>query len=85
VRTTGFSGKFPVRKIVPVSTIGAGDNFNAGMIAAVYRNNVSRDDLERMGEEKWSKIVATGVDFASNVCMSYDNYISKEFASKITA
>lgn len=82
VRTTGFSGKFPVKKINPVSTIGAGDNFNAGMMAAIYKNNIIRDQLDKMGEDSWSKVVSTGVDFASEVCMSYDNYISDEFASK---
>jgi len=80
VRTTGYSGKFPVKKITPVSTIGAGDNFNAGMIAAIYRNSIRVEDLDKMGEEKWSQIVATGVDFATDVCMSYENYISLEFA-----
>lgn len=82
VRTPLFSGRFPVKKLKPVSTIGAGDNFNAGMIAAIYRNNISSDQLNKMGEEEWSKIVSTGVDFASDVCMSYDNYISSEFTEK---
>lgn len=82
VRTTGYSGKFPVRKIKPVSTIGAGDNFNAGMIAAIYRNNISAGDLATMGESMWSKVVSAGVDFASDVCMRYENYISPEFAGK---
>ncbi len=81
VRTNNFSGKFPVRKITPVSTIGAGDNFNAGMIAAVYRNGISVDQLDTMGEDKWAKVVSMGVDFASDVCLSYENYISDEFAS----
>ena len=52
VRTTNFAGRFPVKKIKPVSTIGAGDNFNAGMIAAIYKNKISADDLadnERRG------------------------------------
>ena len=35
VRTPDFSGKFPVRRITPVSTIGAGDNFNAGIITSI--------------------------------------------------
>lgn len=82
VRTSGFSGKFPVIKIKPLSTIGAGDNFNAGMITAVYNNNISRDDLEKMGEEKWSKVVSTGVDFATDVCMSYENYIGLALAKR---
>ena len=82
VRTKTFSGKFPVRKINPVSTIGAGDNFNAGMIAAIYNNGITREELDIMGEEKWRDIVSTGVDFATDVCLSYENYISKEFADK---
>jgi len=82
VRTTGFSGKFPVKKIEPLSTIGAGDNFNAGMITAIYKNNISRDELETMGEEKWSKVVSVGIDFATNVCMSWDNYIDLAFANR---
>jgi fructokinase len=82
VRTPSFAGKFPVRKIKPLSTIGAGDNFNAGMITAIYKNDITRDELEKMGEDKWSKVVATGVDFATEVCMSYENYISQKFADQ---
>ena len=80
VRTSFYSGKFPVRKLKPVSTIGAGDNFNAGMITAIYKNNISVEQLQKMGEEEWSQIISTGVNFASDVCMSYENYVSQEFA-----
>lgn len=82
VRTPSFTGSFPVKKITPVSTIGAGDNFNAGMIAAIYKNGITRDELDKMGEEKWERIVSTGVGFASDVCMSYENYISDDFADR---
>ena len=82
VRTSSYSGSFPVKKIVPVSTIGAGDNFNAGMIAAIYNNGISREDLPVMGEEKWRTVVSAGVEFATEVCLSYENYVSKEFADK---
>jgi fructokinase len=80
VRTPSFSGKFPVRKITPVSTIGAGDNFNAGMITAIYQNGFKKDQLEKLGEKEWEKIITSAVDFATHVCMSYENYISEEFA-----
>ena len=83
VRTNAFSGKFPVRKITPVSTIGAGDNFNAGMITAIYRNNFKREQLENMGEKEWSKVITSAVDFATHVCLSYENYISTEFAKEL--
>ena len=73
---------FPVRKIVPVSTIGAGDNFNAGIIASLYRYGIGKNQLSEIGKETWEKVISTGIDFASEVCMSYDNYISSEFAAR---
>jgi fructokinase len=82
VRTPSFSGKFPVRTITPVSTIGAGDNFNAGMLTSIYQSGISNEQLEDLGAGEWSKIISTAVSFASDVCMSYDNYISVEFAKK---
>jgi fructokinase len=80
VRTTSFSGKFPVQKITPVSTIGAGDNFNAGMLTSIYRNNILNEQLEKLAEKEWSEIISSAVAFATHVCLSYENYISEEFA-----
>ncbi|HEX2968877.1 MAG TPA: carbohydrate kinase [Bacteroidales bacterium] len=83
VRTSSFAGEFPVQKINPVSTIGAGDNFNAGMLTAIYRNNIGGADLAKLGERQWSEIISTAVSFATHVCMSYENYISEEYAGEI--
>jgi len=85
VRTTSFSGKFPVQKINPVSTIGAGDNFNAGMLTSIYSNKITKDQLEKLGEKEWSKIIKSAVDFATHVCLSYENYISEEFVTRLKA
>ena len=82
VRTFSFSGRFPVIRIIPVSTIGAGDNFNAGIIASLYRDKIYADDLVKLGQKEWGKIITTAVEFATHVCMSYDNYIDLAFASK---
>jgi fructokinase len=82
VRTKTFTADFPVKKITPVSTIGAGDNFNAGLITSFYQGNFMAKDVSLLGMKEWEKIVSTAVDFASNVCLSYDNYIDTEFASK---
>ena len=82
VRTTSISGKFPVQKITPVSTIGAGDNFNAGMITSIYNNNIKEEHLEKLTEKEWAKVITTAVDFATHVCLSYENYISSEFAKE---
>ena len=83
VRTVSYAGKFAVKSIKPVSTIGAGDNFNAGMMAAIYMNKISFDQLDKMGETEWSKVISMGVEFATNVCLSYENYISLEFAKEL--
>lgn len=82
VRTNSFSGKFPVQKITPVSTIGAGDNFNAGMITSIYRNSLTKEHIEKMTEQGWSEVITTAVSFATHVCLSYENYISDGFADK---
>ncbi len=83
VRTPTFSGRFPVRKINPVSTIGAGDNFNAGMITSIYRQKITKQKLTSLAEKEWGGIISTAVDFATHVCLSYENYISYDFASKV--
>lgn len=82
VRTEAFRGKFPVKEITPVSTIGAGDNFNAGMMAAMFINNTDVDRLSLMDGNQWRDIISVGVDFATEVCMSYENYVSREFAER---
>jgi fructokinase len=83
VRTNSYSGRFPVKSITPVSTIGAGDNFNAGILTSIYRNNIIRDQLAKIGEKEWKIIIETAVDFATHVCLSYENYISVEFAKSV--
>lgn len=75
--------RFPVKKIEPISTIGAGDNFNAGIIFSLIRDNISRDMLNNLSGDQWGKVIETAVDFATEVCLSWDNYISEEFAEKV--
>jgi fructokinase len=82
VRTPSFSGKFPVRSITPVSTIGAGDNFNAGIITSIHRKDLKRDQLGKLSRNEWSEVIEMAVAFATHVCMSYENYISPEFATE---
>jgi fructokinase len=82
VRTPAYSGTFPVRKITPVSTIGAGDNFNAGMLTSIHKREILREQLTRMQHDDWAYVVGTAVEFATHVCMSYENYISEEFAAE---
>lgn len=70
--------------ITPVSTIGAGDNFNAGVIYGLVKNGIKRDDLHSVPLAVWDNIIADALLFSKEVCLSYDNYISRNFASKFT-
>lgn len=78
--TPAVSKSYSVEKIETVSTIGAGDNFNAGIIYGLIKENVGRDDISRITSDKWDKIVGYGCTFAAEVCQSFHNSISLEFA-----
>jgi fructokinase len=80
LHTPALQCRYPVHTIQPVSTIGAGDNFNAGIVYSLYRHNIRYADLNRLDENTWAEIVRTAIEFATHVCLSYDNYISHEFA-----
>ncbi|MFC2115667.1 carbohydrate kinase [Bacteroidota bacterium] len=72
--------EIPVEKIDAVSTIGAGDNFNAGIIHFLLNNGTTRQDIKEMSTTDILMMARTGVQFASHVCQNYDNYIDRQFA-----
>ena len=82
LHTRNFTRHFDSPRIQPLSTIGAGDNFNAGIIYGLLKYDVRHADLPSLDQDTWEKIIRCGMDLASEVCQSYDNYISKEFAAK---
>lgn len=79
--TRTFSKRYSIPAIEAVSTIGAGDNFNAGLLFGLLQQGICRDDLATMSETDWDKIVACGIEFSSNVCQSFSNSVSPEFAT----
>ena len=73
----------PAREIQVVSTIGAGDAFNAGIIFGIATKKITVDDLVDISYESWKELIGFGIIFAADVCCGYDNYISKEINSLI--
>ncbi len=69
--------------IKPISTIGAGDNFNAGLIWTLVNHTHTKKGVEHLPKEVMAQIITNGISFAAEVCLSYDNYISMEFAEKL--
>ncbi|MGC8866338.1 MAG: carbohydrate kinase family protein [Bacteroidales bacterium] len=66
-----------------VSTIGAGDTFNAGLIYALYTRGISAANYRDMPSCEWGDILSVASAFAANACESYENYISEAFARQI--
>jgi len=67
--------KIPAKEIHVLSTIGAGDAFNAGIIFGLINKGYSVDDLVNIDLESWNDILGYGINFSAEVCKSYDNYI----------
>ena len=70
--------EFPVEKIETVSTIGAGDNFNAGFIYALVNYGIRKEGCRALAYPEWQKLVAVATRFSSEVCRSIYNYVSPE-------
>ena len=83
LRTATLKKEYPVEPLQTVSTIGAGDNFNAGLVFGLLKNRIRKADLDELTEADWDKIIASGMSFSKEVCTSLDNYISKEFAASL--
>ena len=78
----GHEFKFSSHPIIPVSTIGAGDNFNAGMIYGFVKDRICRQNLDSLTEEDWSGLIEYGIEFGTEACMTTENYVSKDFAER---
>ena len=83
LRTVTLKKDYPVEPLQTVSTIGAGDNFNAGLVFGLLKNRIRKADLDELTEADWDKIIASGMSFSKEVCTSLDNYISKDFAASL--
>jgi len=83
LRTPSSSNTFPVNKLEPVSTIGAGDNFNAGVVYGLLKHHLKKAELNDLQADTWTNLISYGVQFATEVCLSYDNYVSEAFAKTI--
>lgn len=69
-----------VPKVKTLSTIGAGDSFNAGLIYEFWKRAKKPYDLS---PQDLKMIAETAISFGSHVCTHYENYISEEFAGKL--
>ena len=80
----GLRKCYPVADTETMSTIGAGDNFNAGFIYGLLKNDITRADIERgLTEEQWDHAISCGQQFSAEACKSLYNYVPKGFKSSV--
>lgn len=76
-----FSEK--AKKVRLASTVGAGDNFTAGMIYSLSQISRRKRQLEIFTDSELQNMLHMGIEFSADVCKSVDNYISNEFANSL--
>lgn len=79
IYSPAFTGTYQVPELLPVSTIGAGDNFNAGFIYGLINSNLEKAEILTANVERFNQIVASALAFATETCLSAENYIPRKF------
>ena len=79
----GFSKQYAIEPVETVSTIGAGDNFNAGFLYGLLHDGITRQQLEQgLSSQQWDSLVHCALQFSSEVCKSLYNYVSPAFGTQ---
>ena len=68
-----------------VSTVGAGDNFNAGIIYSLVSNHLTSQDIVNMPASSVEAMIMSGIAFSAEVCKTLDNYISSGFSKSLNS
>lgn len=73
-----YEAQIPTQRLDNVvSTIGAGDNFNAGFVYGLVRDGINAQQLTTW--PVWLPLIETGQRFSAHVCQSLDNYVDLSF------
>ena len=81
----GFTKQYAIAPMNTVSTVGAGDSFNAGFACGLIREGITRKQLcEGLTESAWDALLRRSLAYSRNVCASMENYISVDFAMQQT-
>lgn len=80
--TPHFRLTIPVAPIETVSTVGAGDNFNAGFTYALMKDGRA-EHPSRFSEDDWQRFIAYGQLFSSDVCQQLGNSISEKVVTQL--
>ena len=71
------------KKVKVVSTIGAGDNFSAGIVYGLSLHLTKNQTMDEFTLTDWNEVMKMGLLFASDVCGSTENYLSHSAANQL--
>lgn len=75
---------YTVTPVKTVSTVGAGDSFNAGFAYGLIRYGIKRSELRAgLRPETWDALFECAQDFSANVCQSLYNYIDIDYGKRL--
>lgn len=74
--------RIAANNIKTVSTIGAGDTFNAGILYSLVSLQKEKVLIHQMTNTQLNSLLANAIIFAEAVCQSYENYLPLELAQK---
>jgi fructokinase len=77
--TAGFKKRYSIPPVKVISTIGAGDSFNAGLLRGLLLFGSADRELINFNEHNWDEIVNLGISCATTVCRSSMNYVPPGF------
>lgn len=84
LRTQMLKKDYPVIDTPTVSTVGAGDNFNAGLVYGLVKYGITREMLlQGLTEKQWDDIIHCAQLFSANCCQSISNSVGKEFGEQM--
>jgi len=81
--TPDFDFAVQAKETNVISTIGAGDNFSAGIVYGLFNQLDNNLSFEKLTPLDWEKIMNYGILFSSAVCGSSENYIPEETAESL--
>ena len=79
--TPSFTAQYAVPQVEVRSTVGAGDNFNAGVVYGLWRRGICSAAVASLERPVWDTIVHCGLSFSARACTLLDNYVDKEWAA----
>jgi len=73
-----FRKEYYVPQVQVISTIGAGDTFNAAVAMSLTDLQMTSEKLRKASSGQWDEMIENGIRLSQQVCLTFDNYIGTE-------